>query len=106
MRLIRIISKGLRGLAIVLALVYGLSFIYCAFVMLLHTLLPGTAWVPFEDLNDRFVVLFPFTDVGFITERLPWGSQLLVLVILGNYGLFSCFMRWLPMRQGWGRCSC
>ncbi len=88
MRLIRIISKGLKGLAIVLALVYGLSFIYCAFVMLLHTLVPAAPWVPFEEFDDRFVVLFPFTDVGFITERLHWGSQLLVLVILGSYSLF------------------
>lgn len=88
MTLIRIISRGLKWLAVILALGYGLSCIYCAFVMVLHAFLPAAAWVPFEEFGDRFVILFPFTKVGFITERLHRGSQLLVLVILGSYSMF------------------
>ena len=88
MKAIRLISKILRVAAAVLAGVYGLSFAYSFLVLLLNALFPAASWLPIEVLDDRFVILFPFTKIGFLTERLHWGYQLFVLVILLAYAVF------------------
>ena len=87
MNAIRLISRILKVAAAVLAGVYGLSFAYSFLVLVLNALFPGAAWLPIEVLDGRFVILFPFTKIGFLAERLDWVHQLFMRsnVIMSNF---------------------
>ena len=64
-----------------------LSFAYSFLVLALNALFPGAAWLPIEVLDGRFVILFPFTKIGFLAERLDWVHQLFMRsnVIMSNF---------------------